>query len=685
MISQSASLFKKNFMLADEYGLPIVIYGLGAQTKEILSECDNDRIVGLLDGFRTDGEFCGRPILSLESLIGKNVKIVIVARSASAHIIYRRIRGFCSEQGIPVYNLQGEVLRQEEDVCYYPYFERNQEELLSKAAEYDTISFDVFDTLLMRKVSDRETFFQMIENKYHATFPYAKWRLQAELELSRTSVPAIEDIYEWIHERAGVANEELCVLLRGELAMEESLLVPRLSMVNVLHQLVQNGKKVYLISDMYLPQDFIKKVLGSRGISEYEGLFVSCEYGTGKGENLYEIYKENSSGGKRLHIGDSRELDGECANMHGIDSYPIMSAMEMAELTRFGLKMGQCDKSNGIQGLLYAKVFNDPFALYNSNSKIILDDAYTQGYALMGPLMVGYVHWFYENIKRQNIDRILFISRDGYLVKKIYDMYVKNKVGPRSLYFLTSRSLAVLASIKTSEDIIYAMSLPFSGTPQDMLLKRFQLEKSEVRQYQKGESEREYILKHKKFILNRAAEIRSNYQKYYEQFLLEKGKTAIFDFVSTGTCHACLEKILGFSMDGYYFEKIASTDERKQSLNIQDFVHSHGSVPECNNYFLLETWIKSTEPSVKKVLQNGQIVLGQNRISQAQLMHIEQIQNGAINFCRDYLETKELGLSEDIESLALHLLPLLNDENVEMHLAEWENYDEFTERIIQWD
>lgn len=685
-MSRSKELFKKNFIDKEERKKSTVLYGLGKQTEEVLSEFPDFPVAGILDGYCEEGEFFGRKIISLDSLIGQDIQIVILARKASEKIIYKRIKQFCSRHDIPVFNLEGVLLGQvqEREMYYAPYLQRSAEELSCRIEEYDAISFDIFDTLLVRKTGSQEMVFAMIEEKCGTSFPYAKVRMRAELELARNSVPTIYDIYEWIGRQTKASSAELSQLMQAELEMEKLVLEPRSIMVQLLKDAVSLGKQVYLVSDMYLPKEILEGILSRNEINGYDGIFVSCDYGTNKAGRLYQIYAMHSKG-KRLHIGDSDELDGRCAMVQNIDTYLIKAPGDMAELTAIGNAADKVDGANGLQGMIYARLFNDPFALHRGYGKLHAAP-YELGYGILGPLLTGYIHWLYGKLRKEPLDCILFISRDGYLVKKIYDL-MRPLDGeddlPEAYYVMTSRSFSVFASLETDEDISYASDLPFQGTATEMLQKRFHLENAEILPFSQDVEKLPYIMKHKNLILSKAASARSRYLKYLSPLKLNQRRAGIFDFVSTGTCQMCMEKITKTLLKGYYFERIADSYKCKVRLHIADYVHEYASGYESDNYFLLESWIKSTEPSMEDVRDDGRIVYCRQHISENQKRYIDQIQKGALEFCRDYLVLEKNGMSgEEIEEFAFHILPFINENFIDIQLEYQEHFDEFTNRKI---
>ena len=683
-------LFRHNFVEGRGKIGKTAFYGLGRQTEEILRAFPSFPVIGLLDGYREEGEIYGKEIISLSSLAGQDVKIIILARKASEKIIYNRIRRFCKEQEISVYSIDGRLLGEEEnqdtgEEADQEYFRRNRKELMDRISQCDTVSFDIFDTLLTRCVLQPEQIFRIVGTRNGMAPGFADMRIRAELELSREGPPRISDIYHWLEERMDIPPDKLMRLIDDEIVVERLMLRPRQTMVEVFQDTVSLGKNVYLISDMYLPGSVLEKILHEKGIEGYDGLFVSCDWGTDKTDGLYDVYKNRSRGGKRLHIGDSEEEDGKAAIAHGIETYLIKRPQDIAELSPIGRGLMRMDGAAEWQGMICASLFNNPFALYGCRGKLHLSPA-GLGYGALGPILAGYVHWLFCKLLEEEPDIMLFIARDGFLVKEIYDLW-KEKKGveglPQGAYLMTSRTFSVYASIQDRADILYAAGLPFDGSAEEMLCKRFHLEKKDILPRGCDEKDVHYIMRHSVCILSQAAVARGGYQEYLSRFGLGQKKVGIFDFVSTGTCQMCLEKILGISMKGYYFERIMDSHTRKRGLVIEDFVHTHEPHYESSNYFLLESWIKALHPSIDYVFPDGSVIYCEQHKSREQQDYVRQIQKGALEFCKDYLKLAESTGEGDMERLAVSLLPFVNEDSVCMDSTQLTVYDDFSSREIK--
>lgn len=89
--------------------------------------------------------------------------------------------------------------------------------------------------------------------------------------------------------------------------------------------------------------------------------------------------------------------------------------------------------------------------------------------------MCSFFHWLVQNINEDRGEQILFLARDGYLLKEQYEYFVNiNKINlPKSVYFPASRRLTCVAAIESKEDLKDVISYYYRGSFHDFLWKRF--------------------------------------------------------------------------------------------------------------------------------------------------------------------------------------------------------------------
>lgn len=228
--------------------------------------------------------------------------------------------------------------------------------------EYEAISFDIFDTLVMRTVYYNKDVFCVVAEKYKDCVPnFYEVRVQAEYDLSRTRYPYMEEIYQYIEEKCGIDKALALEMMHYEVEVERQVIVPRQSVVDIFNYCKEIGKKVYIVSDMYMHKEELESIINGIGISGYDKILVSCEYDTSKPQRLFECYKQEVSADSYLHIGDSFACDIAPSAKLGIDSFRLKMSSEIWEET--GNKPSKDLETRTEQAKYIAKELNSPFSI----------------------------------------------------------------------------------------------------------------------------------------------------------------------------------------------------------------------------------------------------------------------------------------------------------------------------------
>ena len=210
----------------------------------------------------------------------------------------------------------------------------------------DVISFDVFDTLLFRKIPHPQDLFYLIEQKYGLE-GFKKKRIKAEIvarEKSKTGEVNIEDIYTYLP-----GFDKLV-----EIYEEEKVLFANPDMITIYKLAKASEKKIICISDMYLPKDIVYSFLSKQGFDAIDEIFVSCDYQKTKADgSLYDIVSQSLQVNKRekiLHIGDNFHSDVKRAKLKGLKALHYHK------------------ENNMVQSCLYKNILmqNSIFSLYDA-------------------------------------------------------------------------------------------------------------------------------------------------------------------------------------------------------------------------------------------------------------------------------------------------------------------------------
>ncbi len=184
------------------------------------------------------------------------------------------------------------------------------------------ISFDIFDTLLLRPYLCPADLFIHLEKLYKLP-SFAKRRREAEAA-ARQKCNTEDVTYDEIYAQLSAEDANL---KQEELNLEQQTLQPNPVMLQVFEYAKQQGKRIIITSDMYLPADFLATVLRQKGFDGFEKLYVSNAFGKTKHTgSLYQFIQQDlqAQGHDFLHIGDNLHSDVRHAQKAGWDAlyYP---------------------------------------------------------------------------------------------------------------------------------------------------------------------------------------------------------------------------------------------------------------------------------------------------------------------------------------------------------------------------
>lgn len=645
--------------LIDKYNSQnVCLYGLGTETERFLNENGSKlSVVGLLDGFRSDGEIYGYPIIPIAETPAKGVKlIIVVARPGSCKAIAKRIGDFCRENDIALFDVRGRDLLDAAAVAFdfKNVSGASKAELMDKASDADVISFDLFDTLVMRRVKSYTDVFDILDHQLHEMgifIPeFAKQRLFAEKELSKEKPPKLEQIYDSVLRTVGGSFINTAELAELEWKLDFSLLAVRETVKEVFDSFISMGKKVVITTDSYYSKEQIAQILDKFEFSGYDELLVSCEYGTAKTQDLFSILSDKHSGKRILHIGDDEFADIEKAKSHGIDTFRIYSASDLFDvLGGLGAEDEIASIADRVKiGLFLARIFNDPFWFEDEERRLSVRDASDIGYLFCGAMISDFTLWMKECVDKQGYDQMLFGARDGYLVGRLFRMADATKA---SYYFLSSRTAAIRAGMDSQEDIDYVDSMKYFGSPEDALRVRFGIEVDDV-----NTIDRSVV------ILDKAKQQRENYHKYIDKLGIGSGNLALFDFVAKGTTQMYLQKLFSQHMKGFYFLQLEPEFMADKGLDIEPFYSDEEKNTSAifDNYYILETMLTAPYPQMEEMDNDGNPVFVKETRSEQDLRVFDRAQQGILEYFEEYLRILPESARKENKKLDEKLLALVN-------------------------
>jgi hypothetical protein len=278
-----------------------------------------------------------------------------------------------------------------------------------------TNSFDIFDTLLARTVEAPIDIFEIMEY----SFPYKNFK-ELRIKAERMSNLTYDDIYVQFKVLTNESDNIVQKIKDFEFEMEKLNTIPIKSNINKL----KYGD--IIVSDMYFPEKMLRELLEYHGIN-LDGIQIYCS-ASGKytGEMWKKLIKTYTI---NLHIGDNSHSDITMANKYGV-SARLTSIYKFTELEK--LLLGN---NNELCMILRKFRLGNPYDEYTTEFQL-----YNQQIMYNIPLLLFMCVQLDCILKTENRDTVLFLTRDGCLIIKIFKFLYPQY---NSIYFHSSRVVNV--------------------------------------------------------------------------------------------------------------------------------------------------------------------------------------------------------------------------------------------------
>lgn len=533
----------------------------------------------------------------------------------------------------------------------------------------EIVSFDVFDTLIMRTVARpahvNEIIGLKVADLLKRDIDFPKLRLAAEArarEVSGRDV-TLDDVYKSFSELSGLDTSTCQKIRELEISTEVKLCVPRTEVVELFNHSRAVGKQVWLISDMYMQTRDLERLLSKCGVAGYDRLLISCETGLRKDTAAIwdDLAAKNFNDPKKFtHIGDNETADIQLSSDRKFGAYHLMSAFNLFSQVPFGRSLieqlgGKLSLYAGIcLGVALAKKFQSPFRLHDAltrgSNRLVVFDFRELGYWFYGAPLLTFMLWLIQRSRADKIRRLIFLARDGYFLQPLYKFVTELlKLEPLpSDYFFTSRRAVTVASIRNIAQAKELTSLRFEGTTKKFFRERFGLDLGDDTEVIVPDKDIELIHglmdAHADEILSRAATERAAYEKYIARLGGDLDGCGVVDMGYSGTIQYYLQQLTGKIFTGYYFATSATN-----RFGAEASERLRGCFTENDNYattnsaiyryqLLFETILTAPDAQLKNFDAEGNAVYGAPEPGQIHIDDISAIHDGIKDFCRDVAE-----------------------------------------------
>lgn len=549
-------------------------------------------------------------------------------------------------------------------------------------------SFDIFDTLITRTTAVPQGIFMLMEKKMCEMNQFDSFLCANFYELRSGSERlarryarsagkeeiTLDDIYKILSMTTKISEEQLDELKRLEVNLECEHVLGIQKNISLLKKIKEEGKKVVLISDMYLNEESIRCILCCvDSVFADIPIYVSSVYGETKrsGSLFWEVKKqEQANFTDWVHYGDDEVADIRSAQKLGIKAIHLVAK---------GLKEYEHPEKS-----IYHQLSIGSSRYVRISGKG--DCASEVGASLAGPILYPYVRWVLKESLRIGIDRLYFVARDGWILQQIADKIIeKENYQIRTAYVYGSRAAwrfpcydgskedlreilyySNLEEVSFWEDLAKLFQLTlgeiisFLPEKQDIFKREKQISKSEAdtvcKWLQENEAFRNYLAESQ--IKNRELVIR-----YLQQELdVSDDRFAFVELSGSGFTQQCLAKIMG----NFYAGEVKNFFYCLSDIHGDDRCRIFQFYPnDQKRYFMLEllcraphgqvTGYKEEPGGISPVLEPGEgewiKAYGIETYRDAVLAYVENMENACAR--NGLIETKKLDIvKEYIEVIA---------------------------------
>lgn len=530
--------------------------------------------------------------------------------------------------------------------------------------KYDFVTFDIFDTLLKRDVFQPTDVFELVQkiykNQYKKDVDFKNIRKKAESivrEKSKYDEVTLDEIYESID----VPDKDRLKSL--EIETESRLLHQNHDIKKYFDKCIELGKVVYIISDMYLPKNFLDEILHREGYIGYRDIILSADYRqTKRSGKLYSAFLENYNikAQKVIHIGDSWYADYIGAKKANI------TALHIRRRVKNTLYMSAPRNNSDIDE-------NSFFSFINNRISGIDERSEKLGYEVLGPILYGYCTWIHNNydqiLKATNDNvRLWFAARDMFLFNEAYRIIYSNSSSPDYMY-ISRKSLRPVLTTTTLDITQSGNTFPRGICSVGEIVKRMGYTLDDIDKTEFVDTEK--LIDPRKLsaypdikkalssprILEKEKNMGAAGLMYLKKHGFDNSNIVFVDVGWHGTTQYILQRILDAlgskkTIYGLYFGCLDSTNEKIGIESYRAYAFDENNDSNfAKGVLLFESLILAPHGSTEKyTIKNGAVVpvLGK---TDNQTGFLRSVQTGALKFVRDYknsILSSELFLSSQI-------------------------------------
>jgi len=312
-----------------------------------------------------------------------------------------------------------------------------------------TVSFDIFDTLLVRpSIIPTDVFFLPDHLFPDCPKKFSGLRLNAEKQLGHPNA-TLSEIWSFILKHYHIDPDTADAMMGEEITLETRLLTVRKDIYEIYQFAREQGKRIIAVSDMYIPSEILMGILHEKGYGEIKKAYVSCEYK--KRKDMGDLYDEMleqehiTDPSQLVHIGDNYVSDYRTALDRGITAvyYPSVWDIMLSETSW----LRRAFQDPQISDDPYERILFS-FAIlyaYNSGYRPHLDTCFGKigsfAQLFLSPLLISTaLDLINTKTIQHDYTNIQFTARDGYLPMLVYQELARSSAAIPAQYLYVSRT-----------------------------------------------------------------------------------------------------------------------------------------------------------------------------------------------------------------------------------------------------
>lgn len=350
--------------------------------------------------------------------------------------------------------------------------------LLDNLDNYSIFSFDLFDTVLGRRIEPptlihrtvAERIAQELDGEISVDYILGV-RAEVEKDLRNRAFSRgldfecnYEEIVQNMVERIWGDNNAQVVdwISDLELEIENKCLFVKKGMLELLRKLYEARKTVIIASDMYLTRRHINSLLEKKGISPYiYATFVSnenfrCKYSGKLFLDIVDFFQTDRQ--QIIHCGDNQVSDYQVPRSLGIRSVYLSEKEDWKRREILKKYYFLSCHSNFWKGRYLMHVIE------NSLSGSVQKQGeffYRYGYEVLGFIFCTYMLGVIEQVKKNKLKRLYFLARDGFLLQRLFYYFASEFDSTlqdiTTQYVFLSRQSTALAVLANGMDHFHAL------------------------------------------------------------------------------------------------------------------------------------------------------------------------------------------------------------------------------------